>query len=148
MPSLDGASYVPSHTDPRSSHVRQYRHPPTDRRAHRNKGTQFHRQAVAGAPLWGGRRRHRHHRVGVRAIHAPDGRALRENERYPFGDAERTWQVTVGFDWIAYAILFAVAGVAVRRVGGRRLWALMGLSFAILWFPHLAIGVAMALDGS
>jgi hypothetical protein len=70
------------------------------------------------------------------------------NERYPFGDAERTWQVTVGFDWIAYAILFAVAGVAVRRVGGGRLWALMGLSFAILWFPHLAIGVAMALDGS
>jgi len=70
------------------------------------------------------------------------------NERYPFGDTERTWQVTVGFDWIAYAILFAVAGVAVRRVGGRKLWALMAVSFAILWFPHLAIGVAMALDGS
>lgn len=70
------------------------------------------------------------------------------NERYPFGDTERTWQVTVGFDWIAYAILLAVAGVAVRRVGGRTLWALMAVSFAILWFPHLAIGVAMALDGS
>ena len=70
------------------------------------------------------------------------------NERYPFGDTERTWQVTVGFDWIAYAILFAVAGVAVRRVGGRKLRVLMAVSFAILWFPHLAIGVAMALDGS
>ncbi len=70
------------------------------------------------------------------------------NERYPFGDTERTWQVTVGFDWIAYAILFAVAGVAVRRVGGRKLWVLMAVSFAILWFPHLAIGVAMALNGS
>ena len=78
----------------------------------------------------------------------PTGGPYEMNERYPFGDAERTWQVTVGFDWIAYAILFAVAGVAVRRVGGRKLWALMAVSFAILWFPHIAIGVAVALDGS
>jgi hypothetical protein len=78
----------------------------------------------------------------------PTGGPYEMNERYPFGDAERTWQVTVGFDWIAYAILFAVAGVAVRRVGGRKLRVFMAVSFAILWFPHLAIGVAMALDGS
>lgn len=41
------------------------------------------------------------------------------DERYPFGDAERAYQVTVGFDWIAYAIRFAAAGVAIRRSGSR-----------------------------
>jgi hypothetical protein len=70
------------------------------------------------------------------------------DERYPFGDAERAYQVTVGFDWIAYAILLAVAGVAIRRTGGRGLWALFALSFVVLWFPHVLIGAALVLNGS
>ncbi len=70
------------------------------------------------------------------------------DERYPFGDAERSYQVTVGFDWIAYAILLVVAGSAVRRVGGRTLWGLLALSLVILWFPHVLIGAAMVLHGS
>ena len=70
------------------------------------------------------------------------------DERYPFGDAERAYQVTVGFDWIAYAILFAAAGVAIRRSGSRGLWALLGLSLVVLWFPHVFIGAAMVLYGS
>jgi hypothetical protein len=69
-------------------------------------------------------------------------------ERYPFGHAERTYQVTVGFDWIAYAILLAVAGVAVRRAGGRGLWALLAGSVALLWFPHVLIAAVMVLNGS
>lgn len=70
------------------------------------------------------------------------------DERYPFGDAERAYQVTVGFDWIAYAILLAVAGVAVRRAGGRGLWALLAGSVALLWFPHVLIAAVMVLNGS
>lgn len=70
------------------------------------------------------------------------------DERYPFGRALRTWQVTVGFDWIAYAILFGVAGSVARRIMDRRLWAAIAVSFAILWFPHVAIGVAFVLDGA
>jgi len=70
------------------------------------------------------------------------------DERYPFGSALRTWQVTVGFDWIAYAILFGAAGSAVRRARSRPLWVALGVSFAILWVPHLAIGVAFLVTGS
>lgn len=69
------------------------------------------------------------------------------DERYPFGSALRTWQVTVGFDWIAYAILFGAAGSLARRARDRRLWVALGVSFAILWFPHVAIGVALAVGG-
>jgi len=70
------------------------------------------------------------------------------DERYPFGSALRTWQVTVGFDWIAYAILFGAAGSVARRVRSRPLWVALGVSFAILWVPHVAIGVAFLVTGS
>lgn len=69
------------------------------------------------------------------------------DERYPFGSALRTWQVTVGFDWIAYAILFGAAGSVARRVRSRPLWVALGVSFAILWLPHVAIGVAFLVTG-
>lgn len=78
----------------------------------------------------------------------PTGGPYAVDERYPFGSALRTWQVTVGFDWIAYAILMGVAGSVARRVRSRPLWAALGVSFALLWFPHLAIGVAFLVTGS
>ncbi len=70
------------------------------------------------------------------------------DERYPFGRALRTWQVTVGFDWIAYAILLGAAGSVARRAGSRPLWIAMGVSFVILWFPHVAIAMAFLVTGS
>ncbi len=78
----------------------------------------------------------------------PTGGPYAVDERYPFGSALRTWQVTVGFDWIAYAILFGVAGSLARRAGSRLAWAALGVSFAILWLPHVAIGIAFAVTGS
>lgn len=100
------------------------------------------------ASLRSERRRHGPHRVAVRPVHAPTSGPYTVGERYPFGDAERTYQVTVGFDWIAYAILLAVAGVDVRRAGGRGLWALLAGSVALLWFPHVLIAAVMVLNGS
>lgn len=70
------------------------------------------------------------------------------DERYPFGSALQTWQVTVGFDWIAYAILFGAAGSVARRARSRPMWVALGVSFAILWLPHVAIGVAFLVTGS
>ncbi len=70
------------------------------------------------------------------------------DERYPFGSALRTWQVTVGFDWIAYAILFAAAGSIAHRTKDRRLWIAIGVSFVLIWSPHVLIGIAIALAGS
>jgi len=70
------------------------------------------------------------------------------DERYPFGSALRTWQVTVGFDWVAYAIVFGAAGSVAHRAGSRPLWIATGVSLVILWFPHVAIGIAFLMSGS
>ncbi len=78
----------------------------------------------------------------------PTGGPYTMDERYPFGSALRTWQVTVGFDWIAYAILFGAAGSVARRTSSRPLWAALAVSFVIIWFPHVAIGVAFLVTGS
>ncbi len=78
----------------------------------------------------------------------PTGGPYAVDERYPFGSAVRTWQVTVGFDWIAYAILFGAVGFVARRAGSRPLWIATGVSFVILWFPHVAIGIAFLMSGS
>jgi hypothetical protein len=48
----------------------------------------------------------------------------------------------------AWRLLLAVAGVAVRRAGGRGLWALLAGSVALLWFPHVSIAAVMVLNGS
>ena len=69
-------------------------------------------------------------------------------DRYPFGDEQRTYQVTVGFDWLAYAILFAAAAAAVRGMRGRGLVAAIAVSFAVLWLPHALIAVAMLVNGA
>lgn len=71
-----------------------------------------------------------------------------EDHRYPFGDPIQTWQTTVGFDWLAYAILLGAAVVAARRVGSRRLFVVIGASFGVLWLPHVLIAVAVLADGA
>ncbi len=78
----------------------------------------------------------------------PTGGPYAVDQRYPFGSALRTWQVTVGFDWVAYAILFGAAGALARRTRSGSLWTALGVSFVVLWFPHVAIGMAFLLTGS
>ena len=76
----------------------------------------------------------------------PTGGPYREGERYPFGTELQAWQVTVGVDWLAFALLFAAAAVAARRLPSRWLRAAILASGALIWLPHLVIGVAFALD--
>ena len=76
----------------------------------------------------------------------PTAGPYREGERYPFGTELQAWQVTVGVDWLAFGLLFAAAAVAARRAPNRWLRAATLVSGALIWLPHLVIGVALALD--
>ena len=64
---------------------------------------------------------------------------------YPFGSALQAWQVTVGFDWVAFGVLFAASALAAARLRVRWFRAALLVSGALLWFPHLVIGLAFAL---
>ncbi len=70
----------------------------------------------------------------------------REAVVYPFGGELQTWQVTVGFDWLAFGVLFAGAVLAAARLKSRWLWAAVLLSVFLIAFPHVVIGLAFALD--
>ena len=76
----------------------------------------------------------------------PTSGPYREGERYPFGTELQAWQVTVGVDWLAFGLLFAAAAVAARQLPNRWLRAAIVMSGALIWLPHLVIGVAFALD--
>lgn len=77
----------------------------------------------------------------------PSGGPYAEDRNYPFGDPIQTWQTTVGFDWIAYAILFGAALVAARRLRSRRLFAVIAFSFGLLWLPHVLIAASILANG-
>ena len=76
----------------------------------------------------------------------PTAGPYREGERYPFGTELQAWQVTVGVDWLAFALLFVAAAVAARRLPSRSLRAAIIVSGALIWLPHLVIGLAFLLD--
>ena len=67
--------------------------------------------------------------------------------RYPFGGPLEAWQVTAGFAFVAYGIGFAGLVHAHSRTGSRLLWAVLAISFGVMWLPHLLIGLAfLAVD--
>ena len=67
------------------------------------------------------------------------------DQRYPFGSALQTWQVTVGFDWVAFATLFAVSAMVASQLKLRWFRIAVLVSGAIIWLPHIFIGLAFAL---
>ena len=76
----------------------------------------------------------------------PTAGPYREGERYPFGTELQAWQVTVGIDWLAFGLLFAAAALAARQLPNRWLRATILVSGALIWLPHLVIGLAFVLD--
>ena len=76
----------------------------------------------------------------------PTAGPYREGERYPFGTELQAWQVTVGVDWLAFGLLFAAAAVAAARLPSGWLRAAIFVSGALIWLPHVVIGLAFALD--
>ena len=64
---------------------------------------------------------------------------------YSCGSALQTWQVTVGFDWIAFATLFAASAMVVSQIKLQWFRVALLISAAMIWLPHILIGLAFAL---
>ncbi len=66
-------------------------------------------------------------------------------QTYPFGSALQTWQVTVGFDWVAFATLFAASAMVTSQIKLRWFRVALLMRAAMIWLPHIFIGVAFML---
>lgn len=62
-------------------------------------------------------------------------------ERYPYGNYLQVWQVSMGFAFLAFGVLYVGAILARRKLKSRTLWFALLLSYVLFWFPHFWIGV-------
>lgn len=67
-------------------------------------------------------------------------------ERYPYGGYLEAWQVSLGFAFLAFGILFGVGSLIGSKVRNKYLWLGLLASFVLMWFPHLFIGVAHVFE--
>jgi hypothetical protein len=65
---------------------------------------------------------------------------------YPFGDYAESWQVAMGFAFVAFGLLFAAASGVAGRTKSRSMWVAMLVSWLLLMFPHAFIGVTFAIE--
>lgn len=61
---------------------------------------------------------------------------------YPYGSELNAWQVTNGFAFLAYGLLFCAIVGGAAKFKSRLLWAAALVSFVIMWFPHAIIGIS------
>jgi len=64
-------------------------------------------------------------------------------ERYPFGSYTSTWQVSLGFAFVAFGMLFLGAIPAARVLRSRVLLICLLGGYVLIWFPHAWIGVTL-----
>lgn len=67
-------------------------------------------------------------------------------ERYPFGNYVNAWEVSMGFAFVAFGVLFAEASILVCKSKNRLSWVGLLISWVLLMFPHALIGVTFVLD--
>jgi len=67
-------------------------------------------------------------------------------QQYPYGGPLETWQVSAGFAFAAFGVVFAGLCYAQSRRGSRLLWALLLLGFVLMWVPHSWIGIAFLME--
>jgi len=67
-------------------------------------------------------------------------------ERYPYGGYLEAWQVSLGFAFLAFGILFGIGSLIGSKVRNKYLWSGLLASFVFMWFPHLLLGIALVLD--
>ena len=65
---------------------------------------------------------------------------------YPYGSYLNAWQVTNGFAFAAFGLLFVTAVIAAAASKSRLLWLAALASFALMWFPHAYMGMAFFAD--
>jgi hypothetical protein len=61
---------------------------------------------------------------------------------YPYGGYANAWQVTAGFAFAAFGLLFVGVVIGAARLRSRTLWWLALGGFALMWFPHAFMGIA------
>lgn len=66
--------------------------------------------------------------------------------RYPYGGSLEAWQVSMGFAFVAFGVLFVAGIAAAVRLKSRRLWGAMLAAYVLVWFPHAFLGAAFFLD--
>ena len=67
-------------------------------------------------------------------------------ERYPFGSDMSAWQVSAGFGFAAFGLLFVALVVAARKDADRVLLGLAFVSYLLMWLPHAWLGAAFIID--
>jgi hypothetical protein len=61
---------------------------------------------------------------------------------YPFGSELNAWQVTNGFAFLAFGLLFCAVLLNAVKFKSRLLWTAALVSFVLMWFPHAIIGIS------
>ncbi len=67
-------------------------------------------------------------------------------EKYPFGSHVNTWEVSMGFGFVAFGVLFAEASIPASKSKNRLSWVGLLISWVLLMFPHALVGVTFVLD--
>ncbi|OGO65216.1 MAG: hypothetical protein A2030_03320 [Chloroflexi bacterium RBG_19FT_COMBO_50_10] len=67
-------------------------------------------------------------------------------ERYPYGTLSEAWQVSLGFGWVAFGLLFFGMALLGEQWKSRWLWFSLLISTILVLFPHIWFGVMMVLD--
>lgn len=68
------------------------------------------------------------------------------NQRYPLGPYLNAWQVSFGFMWLAFGLVFFALALLAPRTW--RLWVALFLAWFLAWLPHGIIGIGFAAAGS
>ncbi len=77
----------------------------------------------------------------------PTGAPYRIATTYPFGTHLRAWQVTFGFTWVAFGLLFFAASLRAAAHPTHLTWLALVGSWLVCMLPHGIIGFAVALAG-
>ncbi len=66
---------------------------------------------------------------------------------YPFGTHLQTWQVTFGFTWLGFGVLFFGGSLRAAAHPTYLTWLTLLLAWLVCMLPHGIIGAAMAVGG-
>ena len=67
-------------------------------------------------------------------------------ERYPYGSYLEAWQVSLGFAFVAFGLLFGVASSVGTRARSKWFWFALLASFVLMWSPHIWLGIVCIIE--
>jgi hypothetical protein len=67
-------------------------------------------------------------------------------EIYPFGGHIEAWQVSMGFAFVAFGMIFSGLSVLACKLKNKWTWLLLLTGWILLMFPHILIGITFILD--